>query len=288
MTCKQCGEMYPVVVGGVPVLLLAARRVTLTSMDEKGMLTGGWGGHPLMQRIERRAPGIAPLARALYPPAPTINTMSPATYRRIASALISQPSPFLLNIGSGRGTGVGRRLWRYIPGSVRPVALDIAPFPGVTIVGDAGVIPLADASVDGVVIQSVLEHVRSPQEVVREIGRVLRPGGYCYAEVPLLQGFHGDPNDFQRFTTEGLRVLFNAFDALEVGVSVGPFSSLCWIAREIACLPGGVSPIGLALRYVASWVLAPIRYVDWLAVRSPLAARVACELYVLARKPNVA
>jgi SAM-dependent methyltransferase len=241
-----------------------------------------------MQRIEHRAPALAPIARMFYPPAPTLNTMSGETYRQIAAALVSEPSTLLLNIGSGRHTGVGRRLWRYIPEATQPVAFDIAPFPGVSIVGDAGALPFEDGSVDSVVIQSVLEHVASAHTVVREIDRVLRPGGYCYAEVPLLQGFHGDPHDFQRFTTEGLKVLFNGFDIADLGVSVGPFSSFCWIAREIACLPGGTSPIGLALRYMASWVLAPIRYIDWLAIRSPLAARVACELYVLARKPNVA
>jgi SAM-dependent methyltransferase len=273
---------------GTPVLLPVARREALSSLDDRGLLAGGWGGHPLMQRLERRAPWIAPLARALYPPAPTINTMSPAAYRRITGALVSQPSPLLLNIGSGRHTGVGRRLWRYIPESVQPVALDIAAFPGVTLVGDAGTVPLADASVDSVVIQSVLEHVRSAPDVVQEIVRVLRPGGYCYAEVPLLQGFHGDPNDFQRFTTEGLKVLFGAFEVVEIGVSVGPFSSLCWVAREIVCFPGGTGPIGLVLRYGASWILSPVRYIDWLAVRSPLASRVACELYVLARKPDTA
>ena len=39
--------------------------------------------------------------------------------------------------------------------------------------------------------------------------RVLKPGGYIYSEVPFLQGFHADPDDYQRYTLQGLKILFN-------------------------------------------------------------------------------
>ena len=30
--------------------------------------------------------------------------------------------------------------------------------------------------------------------------RVLKPNGFIYIEVPFLQGFHADPNDFHSYT----------------------------------------------------------------------------------------
>ena len=49
---------------------------------------------------------------------------------------------------------------------------------------------LADASVDGVIVQAVLEHVLDPRTVAAEVERVLRPRGMVYAETPLMQQVH--------------------------------------------------------------------------------------------------
>ncbi|MEP7356175.1 MAG: methyltransferase domain-containing protein [Anaerolineales bacterium] len=45
-------------------------------------------------------------------------------------------------------------------------------------------IPLADESVDGVVAGEILEHVSRSRQFVREIARVLRPGGWLVLSVP--------------------------------------------------------------------------------------------------------
>ena len=44
-------------------------------------------------------------------------------------------------------------------------------------------IPLGDASVDAVLSFAVLEHVRNPEKAVREIFRVLRPGGVAFQKI---------------------------------------------------------------------------------------------------------
>ena len=63
---------------------------------------------------------------------------------------------------------------------------------------------------DAVVIQAVLEHVLDPDQVVREIHRVLRPGGLIYAETPFLQQVHAGPYDFTRYTASGRRAVFRS------------------------------------------------------------------------------
>ncbi len=96
------------------------------------------------------------------------------------------------------GAGSGRLLIRL--GRERPyqlVALDYAPYaikavrenlrraalPGHALFADALALPLADASVDVVLSGGLLEHFRDPAPVVREMTRVLRPGGLLYADI---------------------------------------------------------------------------------------------------------
>lgn len=87
------------------------------------------------------------------------------------------------------------------------------------IVGDIHNLPLPDSSVDAVICIAVLEHVEEPQKAVREIYRVLKPGGYCYLCVPFLYYYHPCENyyqDFYRFTYDGVKYLTRDFKTVEV------------------------------------------------------------------------
>jgi len=53
-------------------------------------------------------------------------------------------------------------------------------------------IPLPDSSMDVVVSWSVFEHVSSPVEVLSELRRVIRPGGFMFLQIwPLYRSQHG-------------------------------------------------------------------------------------------------
>ncbi len=47
-----------------------------------------------------------------------------------------------------------------------------------------GTLPFADGSFDGVILKDVLEHLTDPVSMVREVKRVLRPGGRVFASSP--------------------------------------------------------------------------------------------------------
>ena len=52
------------------------------------------------------------------------------------------------------------------------------------VVADAHKLPFANATFGGAVALEVLEHVSSPEKVLKEIKRVLKPGGYAVFLVP--------------------------------------------------------------------------------------------------------
>lgn len=72
---------------------------------------------------------------------------------------------------------------------------------------DGITIPLDDAAVDGVLSTQTLEHVSNPEHIVSEWARVLRPGGKLLITVPLMWPEHEMPNDFQRYTMNGIKAL---------------------------------------------------------------------------------
>jgi SAM-dependent methyltransferase len=81
--------------------------------------------------------------------------------------------------------------------------LDV-PGAGADHAGTAEATGLPDASYDLVLCTQVLEHCIDPFRAVREIRRILRPGGYFLASVPHVWFFHPHPTDHWRFTQQGL------------------------------------------------------------------------------------
>jgi len=135
-------------------------------------------------------------------------------------------NPVVLIIGGGTiGQGMD---CLYSDPEIRVVAFDIYGSSNVQFIADAHHIPLADESVDAVVIQAVLEHVLEPNQVVSEIHRVLKQDGIVYAETPFLQHVHEGAYDFTRYTESGHRYLFKDFELIRSGASAGAGTQLLW------------------------------------------------------------
>jgi len=89
-------------------------------------------------------------------------------------------------------------------------------------------LPFAAASFDGALLLNVLEHLSTPALGLAEVERVLRPDGCLLFCVPFAFPLHGLPDDYRRWTSQGLRHELEAagFELLELRSCGGTFSSL--------------------------------------------------------------
>jgi SAM-dependent methyltransferase len=72
---------------------------------------------------------------------------------------------------------------------------------------DGVTLPKPDASVDSVLMTEVLEHCAEPGAVLKEVARVLRPGGFLFITTPFIWPIHAIPHDEYRFTPFALERL---------------------------------------------------------------------------------
>jgi SAM-dependent methyltransferase len=62
---------------------------------------------------------------------------------------------------------------------------------------------------DIVICEQVLEHVSDPIMAMRNLVRLVKPGGTVIVSTPFLVRLHPHPNDYWRFTPQGLEALMN-------------------------------------------------------------------------------
>lgn len=95
-------------------------------------------------------------------------------------------------------------------------------------VADLTALPFRAQSFDACLNIVTLEHVRDPRTVLREIHRVLKPGGKLLAVVPHEWEVHQAPHDYFRYTRYGIELLLKeaGFEDLKIEPAGGYFRLL--------------------------------------------------------------
>jgi len=155
-------------------------------------------------------------------------------------------------------------------------------------IGSVLAIPCNDNEFDFVLAQEVLEHVDSPDAAVDEIYRVLKIGGYFYLQLPFIIGYHPCPNDYWRFTHQGIRALLveDKFDITDMAITVGPAVGFYRILVEFLalCFSLGIPSLYRPTKLAAAVLCWPIKLLDPLLMRAEEANRIAGGYYVVGRK----
>jgi ubiquinone/menaquinone biosynthesis C-methylase UbiE len=106
-------------------------------------------------------------------------------------------APRVMDLGCGTGDSVD--LFRRLEPAVRWTGVDLERSPEVDertrddaefVTFDGVNLPSADATFDLVYCKQVLEHVRHPDALIREVVRVLAPGGWFAGSTSQLEAFH--------------------------------------------------------------------------------------------------
>lgn len=168
----------------------------------------------------------------------------------------------------------------------RVIDVDFYPYPNVKIVADAANLPFEDGSVDGIICQSLLEHVADADVVIGEIKRVLKPGGWLYISVPFMLGFHSAPVDYRRWTAAGLEKVFTDFTEKSSGPACGPTLAFTRMTGEwlSLILSFGISGLYQLWNLFFMLIFLPVNLLDILFVRYKFASNFAMTVYFMGRK----
>jgi SAM-dependent methyltransferase len=143
----------------------------------------------------------------------------------LAELVDGRPNEMFLDLGAGLTQSYRANV----------VYADIALCPTTDVLCFGQRLPFDDATFDGAVCGSVLEHVREPWLAVHELIRVVRPGGTMIIDWPFLQPVHGYPDHYFNATAHGAASLFEEHCA-NVAVSVPeflhPIFALRWMVWE--------------------------------------------------------
>jgi SAM-dependent methyltransferase len=252
-SCPYAKEPFPVI-RGVPALVDFERSVV-----SAGQLTAT-SGSPQIDRAQPTARLRRRLSRLHHPP----NRQASRSVSRMLSLLRRRgpeaSRPVILVVGGGsRGAGLEEV---YTAPDIDVLAFDIYWSPHAQFIADGHSIPLASEAVDAVIVQAVLEHVLEPCVVVREIHRVLAPGGLIYADTPFLQQVHEGAYDFTRFTDSGHRYLLRDFDRIDSGLVAGAGTQLMWSIDHFVRALMRSRSAGVAAKLAFFWLGYIDRFLD--------------------------
>lgn len=121
--------------------------------------------------------------------------------------------------------------------------IDIGNNKKVDICGSSLHLPIKDSSVDTVITNQTIEHVKSPEKFMEEISRILTSGGTLILTAPQLWCLHEVPNDYYRFTRFALELLCqrNRLDVVLLRERFGAYATIGQMISLMIYLPNSKS-----------------------------------------------
>lgn len=142
--------------------------------------------------------------------------------------------------------------------------------------GDALNLPFNDASFDKIICSEVLEHVKDDEQGIRELVRVLKPGGALAVTVPtylteavywaLSDDYHNNPGGHVRiFTAQGLVEALRRHNLTVYAIRYEhAFHSIYWLLRCIFRIRNDEARIpAIYYRFLELQIVTKSRFVPW-------------------------
>ena len=159
----------------------------------------------------------------------------------------------ILDIGAG-----GRQISQQVLG------VDFIAYPNTRVVADIHSLPFTTESVSGVFCTGTLEHIDDPHRALAEMHRILKSGTLIHLEVPFMQPYHRDPQDYWRWTLDGLCLFAknHGFEEIRCGSHLRSQSAMN--ALSIAYWQSWFKNRYLrkGVDFILSWLLWPLKFLD--------------------------
>lgn len=125
----------------------------------------------------------------IHPPAPEKTSQNITEYK-VGSQYAK--AKHILHLGSGNVGCSDKRV----------LSMDVLPCENVDLVAEAENLPFKSNSFDLVVSSAVFEHLTDPLAAIKEIKRILKPGGIFIIDNSYLQPYHGFPGNYFNMTPQ--------------------------------------------------------------------------------------
>ena len=139
---------------------------------------------------------------------------------------IKENTDFVFGVTLDAGSSGINRYGNLFPKITKYLTLDIKSECKPDIIASIDNIPLENDSIDSIICTQVIGDVVDPSKVIKEFYRVVRPGGVVLLSESFMNEIHGEPFDYWRFTSYGLKNLFesNGFNIVKLEQVGGFFS----------------------------------------------------------------
>ena len=168
------------------------------------------------------------------------------------------------------------------------INLDIYRYRNVDILGDIYNLPFSDNEADAIICDQVIEHLKNSSFALKEMRRVLKIGGLIYIAVPFVAGYHSSPDDYYRFTRNGLEAIMESagFLKLRSGIRHGPTSGLLsvlnqWLAMIFSL---GSDKLYQLCLIIFTALTFPLKFSDYLFYKYGSAENIAFSFFYFVQK----